>query len=158
MHAASPILRVTPLPPPPGVGRPIAQGRRVVRPRRRGQPLPPNTVYVGRPTIWGNPFSDRYLGISTRPPSHRKIGHAKSVKLHRQWLMGEIAALTLERMGFCPKEVEALERLRIKVLSRLHELAGKDLACWCPLTSRWCHADTLLELVPIHADYERFSL
>ena len=26
-----------------------------------------------------------------------------------------------------------------------HELAGKDLACWCPLSSP-CHADVLLEL------------
>lgn len=28
---------------------------RVVR-RERGKPLPPNTVYVGRPSGWGNPF------------------------------------------------------------------------------------------------------
>lgn len=28
---------------------------RVVR-RQRGKPLPSNTVYVGRPSQWGNPF------------------------------------------------------------------------------------------------------
>lgn len=27
----------------------------------------------------------------------------------------------------------------------IHELAGRDLACWCPLDSP-CHADVLLEL------------
>jgi hypothetical protein len=27
-----------------------------------------------------------------------------------------------------------------------HELAGKDLACWCPLDEP-CHADVLLEIV-----------
>jgi hypothetical protein len=26
------------------------------------------------------------------------------------------------------------------------DLAGKDLACWCPLDAKWCHADVLLEI------------
>lgn len=26
------------------------------------------------------------------------------------------------------------------------ELAGRDLACWCPLDAEWCHADDLLNL------------
>ena len=26
------------------------------------------------------------------------------------------------------------------------ELAGKDLACWCPVDGRPCHADVLLEI------------
>jgi hypothetical protein len=29
---------------------------RIQRKRSRGWHLPPNTVYVGRPTHWGNPF------------------------------------------------------------------------------------------------------
>src|SRR5712664_3238190 len=29
---------------------------RIQRKRSRGWTMPPNTVYVGRPTIWGNPF------------------------------------------------------------------------------------------------------
>ncbi|PFG19852.1 DUF4326 domain-containing protein [Serinibacter salmoneus] len=33
----------------------------------------------------------------------------------------------------------------LRILSDLHELAGRDLACWCPLSSP-CHADVLLEL------------
>lgn len=28
----------------------------IVMRRQRGKPLPPNTVYVGRPTVYGNPF------------------------------------------------------------------------------------------------------
>ena len=32
-----------------------------------------------------------------------------------------------------------------------HELAGHDLACWCPLDSP-CHADVLLELANADAD------
>ena len=26
------------------------------------------------------------------------------------------------------------------------ELRGKNLACWCPLSEPWCHADVLLRL------------
>lgn len=100
--------------------------------------MPVGTIYVGRPTFWGNPFMAR------------KWGHAKSVTLHRRWLQGEVAALTLERMGFDPAEIDAMQRLRARVLTSLHRLAGHDLACWCPLTSKWCHAELLLDLAPLH--------
>ena len=133
--------------PPAAAARalPIERGRRVCRPRQRGFLLPEGVIYVGKPTRWANPFVGR------------RWGHAKCVKLHRQWLTGEIAALTLERMEFCPREVDALQRLRAWTLTNLHRLAGHDLACWCPLNSRWCHADTLLELAPLYADYERHA-
>ncbi len=112
--------------------------RRIVRSRGRGVPLPENTVYVGRPTMWGNPFMGRGWK------------HAKSVILHRRWLLGGpnggMGALTLERMGFSLGEVEAMGRLRARVHANIHRLAGKDLACWCPRNSRWCHADTLVEM------------
>ena len=29
---------------------------RIQRKRTKGWRMPPNTVYVGRPMIWGNPF------------------------------------------------------------------------------------------------------
>lgn len=32
---------------------------RIQRKRTRGWKMPPNTVYVGRPTVWGNKFKDR---------------------------------------------------------------------------------------------------
>lgn len=121
------------------------RARRVQRSRRKGAALPPNSVYVGRPTMWGNPFATR------------RWGHAKSVILHSQWLAGNIGALTLERMGFSPAEIDALERLRIRVLTNLHRLYGHNLACWCPVTSQWCHAQTLLRLAPLHAEYERHA-
>ena len=100
--------------------------------------------------MWGNPF---HVG----PKCSGARGHAKATILHDQWLKGRIGALTLERMGYCPSEIEALERLRARVLTSLHRLVGHDLACWCPLTSPWCHAETLLRLAPIHADYERWA-
>jgi hypothetical protein len=35
----------------------MSKPKRIQRRRTKGWKMPPNTVYVGRPTIWGNPFS-----------------------------------------------------------------------------------------------------
>lgn len=66
--------------------------------------------------------------------------------LFRRWVNGQLAALSLERLGFSPAEINALARRRARLLTQLPQLAGHHLACWCPLTSRWCHADVLLAL------------
>ncbi len=123
----------------------ILPGQRLQRSRRKGSKLPDGAVHVGRPTMWGNPFMVA------------RWGHARSVILHKEWLAGRVGALTLERMQFSPAEIDAIERLRCRVLTQLHHLAGKDLACWCPLTSHWCHAETLLQLARDHAEYERHA-
>lgn len=34
----------------------MEQPRRIQRKRSKGFKMPPNTVYVGRPSKWGNPF------------------------------------------------------------------------------------------------------
>jgi hypothetical protein len=123
----------------------IPRANRLQRSRRKGSATPIGAIYVGRPTIWGNPFTiDRW-------------GHARCVVLHRRWLTGAIAALTLEGMGFCPAEIDALDRKRIAILTRLHTLAGRDLVCWCPLSSPWCHAETYLDLAPQYAELERLA-
>jgi hypothetical protein len=124
----------------------MPRGQRVQRSRRKGFRTPDGTVYVGRPTMWGNPFA------------HSRWGHAKAVILHKAWLHGELGALTLERsMGFCQVEVDALFRLRMRVLTGLHRLARHDLACWCPLTSKWCHAETLLDFALEYEEFERLA-
>jgi hypothetical protein len=108
--------------------------RRLQRSRRKGATTPEGARYVGRPTLFGNPFRiDRF-------------GHARAVALHRRWLAFRLGALTLERLGFSPHEIAALDRLRGRVIERLPELVDRNLQCWCPLTSKWCHADTLLKL------------
>ena len=108
------------------------KAQRIMRSRRKGIPLPEGAVYVGRPTLWSNPFTDR------------RWGHARSTILHKSSLKGVIGDLTLEGMGFCPAEIEALHRKRHRILDRIHTLSGHDLACYCPLSSQWCHADTYL--------------
>lgn len=112
---------------------------RLQRSRKRGLPTPPGAVYVGRPTLWANPFALPCFG------------HAKSIQLFRRWLSGDLAALGLERLGFSPAEVEALARRRQELLQRLPRLAGRPLQCWCPASSPWCHAQTLLQLANMEA-------
>lgn len=123
----------------------LPRASRIRRFRRTGAYLPHGAVYVGRPTIWGNPFQDR-VG-----------GHARSVIYYEHWLAGQIGPRLLEQRGFSLGEIEALARKRAAILTRLHSLAGHDLACWCPLTSDWCHANTLLRLAPQFADLERLA-
>ncbi len=87
---------------------------RIQRKRTRGWRMPPNTVYVGRGSKWGNP----YVGEGPHDA-------ARMARLYSEYLARE-------------EQVELRRVLRA-------ELAGKNLACWCPL-DRPCHADVLLEL------------
>ena len=104
--------------------------------------MPSNAVYVGRPTVWGNPFWNIALDISEE----------LSIALFRELAHG----------FWNPSLVSKLEDWRVHDISQAHqrwlmklgghplelartELRGKDLACWCPL-DKPCHADVLLEL------------
>lgn len=90
--------------------------KRIQRKRTKGWRMPPNTVYVGRPTKWGNPYS-------------MKDGHTRqeAVRLFQEWMDNEI--------DVAPENLDEIKE----------ELGGKDLACWCPLDEP-CHADILLDL------------
>lgn len=111
---------------------PAPSPRRITRPRKRGYRTPPGVVYVGRPTIWANPFRAE------------RFGHARSCRLYRRWLTHELGAMSLEALGFSPHEIDALGRWRRSLLRAIPKLAGRTLQCWCPVTSKWCHADILL--------------
>lgn len=84
--------------------------------------MPPNTVYVGRPTKWGNPFRVRGKGFS---PGVQQTA-TQAVKRFRE----SIHPVPLQ-LAFARKDVA--------------ELRGKNLACWCRL-DQTCHADVLLEI------------
>lgn len=83
----------------------------------------------------GNPF-ERRPGIS----------HARSVILYRAWLNGEMTVPILQSLRFGEDEIAALGRWRRQLIASIPDLRGKDLQCWCPLTSAWCHADVLLSV------------
>ncbi len=91
--------------------------QRVVRRRTKNWKMPAETVYVGRPTVWGNPFVVRSELIGGG-----KLSAGKSIALYRQYAQ---EAFNLRDLRAC--------------------LRGKNLACWCPL-GQPCHADVLLEM------------
>jgi hypothetical protein len=90
---------------------------RVVRRRTKNWKIPPNTIYVGRPTVWGNPFE-----VGSELIGGEKLTVEKSIALYRQYA----------REAFNDRDLRAC-------------LRGKNLACWCPLDQP-CHADVLLEM------------
>lgn len=97
--------------------------RRIQRKRTKGWKMPENTVYVGRPSKWGNPFWCT---------SRQEAEVAASVDYYRRWLEGEPG------LGADPAEGRELAY-------QVSELRGKNLACWCPLDEA-CHGDVLLRI------------
>src|SRR5262245_31160786 len=108
---------------------------RILRSRSLGWRMPPDTIYVGRPTKWGNPWIVWPDGKTPESYwcSSRAGDRAGPFKTKREALL-----MALEKY-----------RLHAAVLGKgsggFSELRGKNLACWCPLDQP-CHADVLLEL------------
>lgn len=92
---------------------------RIRQSRKRGWRKPDNTVVVSRPSFWGNPF------IVGTPENGGNMTRADAVSNFKAALLDG--------------------RLQMKVADVRSRLAGKNLACWCPLDEP-CHADVLLEL------------
>jgi len=89
--------------------------------------MPENTVYVGRPGAFGNPF---------------KVGEQKWIYRHSDGAAIIITPQTTQEAVDSFREYYAANPL-IRDGAR-KDLAGKNLACWCP-TDQPCHADVLLE-------------
>jgi hypothetical protein len=76
-------------------------------------------VYIGRPSIWGNPFSH----ASNTKAKFKVDTREQAIAEYRKWIT---------------------EGDGKHLLKRLHELKGKRIACWCKPLS--CHGDVLAEL------------
>ena len=110
---------------------------RIQRKRTKGWRMPDGTVYVGRPTLWGNPF---VIGRSFCGPTIETLySPGQLVKAFRLWISHD----TLHPHFWDSDLISA--HVRIKAALATGELAGKNLACWCPLDQP-CHADVLLEI------------
>ena len=96
---------------------------RVQRQRVKGWRMPANTVYVGRPTQWGNPLAVNLAVGRTLD---------KVLDFYRAYIENAIRNYRPN----CEPQYRGLN---------IEELRGKNLACWCPL-DKPCHADVLLEL------------
>ncbi len=109
--------------------------------------MPPNTVYVGRPTDWGNPWR---VGAKVADPIAGFFGDG-----HPSWFgrrAGDIIRDAADAME--------MYRLWIHDCARrgapfpIETLRGKNLACWCPLDQP-CHADVLIEIANGPEDQDR---
>lgn len=139
----------------------MSEPKRIQRKRTKGWRMPEGAVYVGRGSKWGNPFAvgrvsdwPRWGGPApyrVETPDGRIWHHETGRKVilgrvaadqHHKKLAAahavELFALHIGPMGNFEYDDEELTELRTK-------LAGRDLACWCPLDSP-CHGDVLLEL------------
>ena len=132
---------------------------RIQRRRTKGWRMPEDTVYVGRPTKFGNPFQAYKCkccgywdvrddnGVTylvdheqTRRPEVRADRRTWTTRDEARQKAAELYELEMTywlggRMKWDPELAEAIRGLR-----------GKNLACWCPLEEPWCHAELLLEL------------
>ena len=99
----------------------MTEPKRIQRKRARGWKMPENTIYVGRPTKWGNPFPLSDYG---------NFDNAREVCLE------DFIACLQERQEYPWAQW---------IVDHIHELRGKDLACWCKEGDA-CHADVLLQL------------
>ncbi len=60
---------------------------------------------------------------------------------------GYTAVPTVEDAVACFRELLNIPGPRTSAIhERLPKLRGHNLACWCKVDARWCHADVLLEL------------
>lgn len=117
------------------MGEPV----RVQLSRKKGWRMPENTVSVARPGRWGNPW----------PLS---LGRDRCIDLFRDSCGGFFSPGKLDDLTDAAFQAvyEANNAFRSRhgyspAIAARYELAGKNLACWCPLDQP-CHADVLLEI------------
>ena len=132
--------------------------KRIQRKRTKGWRMPAGAVYVGRPTIFGNPFSAYkcdccgYWDVRDENDVTYLVNHEyvrqPSVRADRTtWTTKAQASREAVRLYFDEATywLGGWEVTWPDKYAALPTLAGLDLACWCPL-DRPCHADVLLEL------------
>lgn len=85
---------------------------------KRDPRVPAEAVYVGRPTLWGNPFSHLPHTLARFQVGSRD----EAVHRYEQMLLQNKALMDKAK----------------------RELKGKDLVCWCAPAS--CHADVLMRI------------
>lgn len=117
--------------------------KRIQRKRTKGWKMPPNTVYVGRPSRFGNPFWHlaKFGSVEDSLIAYRmavdgiwdpsRLKHVSDGALH-------VACQDFAEFTKTFKLANVREDIR-------SNLRGRDLACWCPLDQP-CHADILLEI------------
>lgn len=91
--------------------------------------MPPATIYVGRPSRWGNRWTLEGFEAAGFKIVDRRAVQKICVDAYAAWLKGE------------PHWAHGAE---LPPVPDLEPLRGYDLACWCPIGEP-CHADLLLD-------------
>ena len=132
------------------------QPHRVQLRRTKGWRMPPGTVSVARPTIWGNPArivrtgmlplgdeTDEEPGVASLVGPWACLKSRPDAPMSGWWFAtrAEAVAKAVDWYRFVATE----PFIKAPFRARIPELRGKNLACWCPLDQP-CHADVLLEL------------
>jgi len=108
----------------------MAKPIRIQRKRTKGWRMPPNTVCISRPSMWGNPY-----GVWREDGRWRVGWHLRQTKSWDTEYEARLEAVRL-CMEYFKKE---------RLLDFIEELRNKNLCCWCPLDQP-CHGGPLLEL------------
>lgn len=102
--------------------------------------MTPRRIQRRRTAGWRMPVGAVYVGRPTRwgnpaPADPTPDGRAAAVAAYRAWIAGRPDLIAAARQA----------------------LAGRDLACWCPLDQP-CHADVLLTIATYHLTLRRVRL
>lgn len=90
-------------------------------------------IYIGRPSIWGNPYT-HYKDKDTKAEFIVET-REEAVKKYREYITeGEGRHL----------------------LEKLPSLSGKTLGCWC-MPDKSCHGDILIELIEDWYNYREWK-
>lgn len=140
----------------------VTMPRRIQRKRTAGSRLPEGVKYAGRPGIYGNPWGisrdslwahvGRPWRVSCGDFHHEPTFHATkrdAAQAAVDAFAGWVALDTLDPDRWINSLI--VQHTYLKAALDRCELAGVDLACWCPLTDAagrpWpCHVDVLLPL------------
>ena len=132
------------LPIAPNGGSVMTAPKRIRLRRTKGWQKPDGAIVVSRPTRWGNPYR---LASGTRHTLVDAWGHESFCA------PGEWRGVAVRRF----REDLVDGRLPYSVEDVQEQLAGHDLACWCPLWDNAgnpspCHADVLLEIANLRRE------
>ena len=119
---------------------------RIQRKRTKGWRMPGGAINVTRPGPWGNPF---IVSKCSAADCRAGAGHWHCFDMDAQLLGREQILVPFETKIDAAHMAVALFRDKKLTPHRQDrarsDLRGRDLACWCPLSSA-CHADVLAEL------------
>lgn len=117
---------------------------RIQRQRTKGWRMPDGVVYVGRPSKWGNqwrivPVRDAYFPFGDAADVIHETNRTSVGRFERRTRSPQTGA------PFWASVAYRSDLTQERIAEIRTELAGRDLACWCPLDQP-CHADVLLEI------------